>query len=219
MVRRWVVLFICLCYVYNANAQLPVELFAGHRRTTFDLLFFRNIKSKDGKSSPWLFFNRNRLSVDYRMTQTTYLPQFGFTEAISYNSSSLKGFGMVMVVQALNTGLSPKGGFQYAGRAQNISMFTWLVCETWAKPVVDYFLLFRYTPKITDNSRLFVQVESVNAFPANSIRVLSFTQRYRVGISLSRLQFGAGGDFNQSGRKSFSTSSNMGAFFRYEFGL
>jgi hypothetical protein len=64
-----------------ALSQIPVEVFAGHEKTTVDLMFFRFFKNSAGENSRFLFFNRNRASVDYRMTGKSYLPQFGFTEA------------------------------------------------------------------------------------------------------------------------------------------
>ena len=81
----------------TAKAQIPVEIFAGHERTTVDIMFFKYFKNNQGENSRWLFFNRNRASVDYRMTKTSYLPQFGFTEAISYNHEKLKGFAPVIL--------------------------------------------------------------------------------------------------------------------------
>ncbi|MCA6434258.1 MAG: hypothetical protein IM574_11695, partial [Cytophagales bacterium] len=82
-----------------AQAQIPVEIFAGYQKLTIDVMFFKYFKNKQKENSNWLFFNRNRASVDYRMTSKTYLPQFGFTEAISYNHPKLKGFAPVAVVQ------------------------------------------------------------------------------------------------------------------------
>ena len=69
-----------------AMAQIPVEIFAGHKKTTADIMFFKFFKNKDAQNTDWLFFNRNRASIDYDMSSKTNLPQFGFTEAISYNN-------------------------------------------------------------------------------------------------------------------------------------
>jgi hypothetical protein len=201
----------------TAKAQIPVEIFAGHERTTVDIMFFKYFKNNHGENSRWLFFNRNRASVDYRMTKTSYLPQFGFTEAISYNHEKLKGFAPVIVGQILSWGVFPKAGIQYAHISKNMTIFTWLVCETLEKPDLDYFLLFRCTPKLTEKFNLFTQVESVNAFPTVSTENFSFTQRIRLGIQLKTYQFGAGADFNQTGNTTFAKIYNVGGFIRHEF--
>ncbi len=208
---------ILLLFCSIVNAQIPVELFGGHEKTTVDIMFFKYFKNKHGENSRWLFFNRNRASIDYRMTKTTYLPQFGFTEAISYNHEKLKGFAPVVVGQVLSWGVYPKAGIQYAHIGKKITVFSWLVCETLDKPDLDYFLLFRFTPKLTDKINLFTQIESVNTFPTTGIDNLSFSQRFRLGLSIKSYQFGAGLDLNQTGNTTFTNNYNVGGFLRHEF--
>ena len=208
---------ILLVFCSTAKAQIPVEIFGGHEKTTVDIMFFKYFKNKQGENSRWLFFNRNRASIDYRMTKTTFLPQFGFTEAISYNHEKLKGFAPVLVGQVLSWGVYPKAGIQYAHISKNMTVFTWLVCETLEKPDLDYFLLLRYTPKLSEKINLFTQVESVNAFPTVSTDNYSFTQRLRLGLSIKSYQFGAGADFNQTGNSTFAKTYNVGCFIRHEF--
>lgn len=214
---RKAILIILIGFGGNVKAQIPVEFFAGHERTSVDIMFFKYFKNKQSENSRWLFFNRNRASVDYRMTKTSYLPQFGFTEAISYNHRKLKGFAPVVVGQVLSWGVYPKAGIQYAHIRKNMTIFTWLVCETLEKPDLDYFLLYRYTPKLTEKVNLFTQIESVNGFPTVSTENFSFTQRTRLGIQLKTYQFGAGADFNQTGNTSFTKTYNVGGFIRHEF--
>lgn len=214
------ILFVAIAMLFSGSiaiAQIPVEVFAGHERSTIDIMFFKFFKNKNKENTPFLFFNRNRASVDYRMTKTTFLPQFGFTEAISYNHKKLKGFAPVLVLQVLNRGVFPKAGIQYAFIKKDITIFTWLVCETLKNPNLDYFLLFRYTPKISKILNLFTQAESVNAFPTQSNGNFSFTQRARLGLQISTYQFGAGADFTQNGNNSFVKTYNAGGFFRHEF--
>ena len=208
---------ILLVFCSTAMAQIPVEIYGGHEKTTVDIMFFKYFKNNQGENSNWLFFNRNRASIDYRMTKTNFLPQFGFTEAISYNHEKFKGFAPVLVGQVLSWGVYPKAGIQYAHNRKNITVFTWLVCETLEKPDLDYFLLFRYTPKLSEKINLFTQVESVNAFPTASTDNYGFTQRFRLGFSIKSYQFGAGIDFIQMGNNTFTKSYNVGGFIRYKF--
>lgn len=200
-----------------AMAQIPVEVFAGDKKATVDILFFRFIKNKEGHNSNILFFNRNRAGIDYKMTKTTNLPQFGFTEALSYNHEKLKGFALVAVVSILNKGVFPKAGVQYAKTKKSYSLFTWLVSETIKDPNIDFFLLARYSPKLTDKLSLFSQLELVNAFPTAVQNNFSFTQRFRLGLKTGNFQFGAGIDLSELGRKDYTNTINAGGFLRYEF--
>lgn len=200
-----------------AFAQIPVEVFAGDKKATVDIMFFKFVKNKDGQNSKFLFFNRNRVSIDYKMTKTTNLPQFGFTEAISYNHDKLKGFAPVIVVSVLNRGVYPKAGIQFAKIKKDYTIFSWVVSETLKEPNIDFFFLARYTPKLNDKLNLFSQIELVNAFPTVEQNNFSFTQRFRLGLKIKEFQFGAGLDLSQVGRNDFTKSENFGGFLRYEF--
>ncbi|MFZ1529628.1 MAG: hypothetical protein WAT19_12810 [Ferruginibacter sp.] len=200
-----------------AVAQIPVEFFAGHKRATADIMFFKFIKSKAGLNSRVLFFNRNRAGIDYKMTQTTSLPQFGFTEALSYNHEKLKGFAPVVVASILSRGVYPKAGIQFARIKKDYTIFSWVVAETLKTPNIDFFFLSRYTPKLTDKLIFFSQIELVNTFPTTEQNKFSFAQRFRLGLKIKEFQFGAGLDLAQIGRNDFVKTENFGGFLRYEF--
>lgn len=199
------------------KAQIPVEVFGGHKKTTVDVMFFKFFKNRKGENSHVLFFNRNRASIDYRMTERSYLPQFGFTEAVSYNHPKLKGFAPVIVAQVLSWAVYPKAGIQFVYTKKEVTIFTWIVCEMLNSPDLDYFLLFRYTPRLTDRLHLFTQVESVNAFPTSLPGTLNLTQRIRLGLKIKDWQLGAGADINEAGNATYLTTYNLGGFLRHEF--
>lgn len=201
----------------DATAQIPVEVFAGHEKTTVDIMFFKYVNNKQKENSAFLFFNRNRVSMDYDQTATENLPQFGFTEAISYNHASLKGFAPVAVVQILNRGVYPKAGVQYALIRKALTVFSWTVIETTSQPAVDVFLLLRYTPTITDRLQLFTQLESINALATENQGTNNFIQRYRLGLQMNEWQFGLGGDFSQTGSNTYHKINNIGLFLRHVF--
>ncbi len=200
-----------------AMAQIPVEAFSGDKKTTLDIMFFKFTKNAEGQNSKFLFFNRNRASLDYKMTKTTNLPQFGFTEAFSFNLEKLKGFAPVAVVSILNRGVYPKAGIQYVKTKKDLTVFTWIVAETLKNPNVDFFFLGRYTPKLTEKVNLYTQLELVNAFPTINTNNYFFTQRLRVGLKIKAFQIGAAADVSETGRNNFSTTKNTGVFLRYEF--
>ena len=209
--------FASLFFMSGAFAQIPVEIFAGHKKTSFDLMFFKYFKNKEATNSKFLFFNRNRVSIDYKQTTTTYLPTFGFTEAVSYNQPKLKGFAPVVVAQVNNKGIFPKAGIQFFKRENDFTFFSWVVCETLKNPNLDLFILTRYEPKLTEKLNLFTQLELVNAFPTEGNANYNLFQRVRVGLKIKDWQFGAGADFNEFGNQTFTNTNNIGGFLRHEF--
>ena len=199
------------------SQSIPVEVFAGDKKTTLDIMFFKYFKNNEKQNSRFLFFNRNRASIDYKMTETTNLPQFGFTEAISYNTPKLKGFAPVAVVSILNKGVYPKVGIQYVKQKTTFTFFGWMVAETLKDANIDLFILSRFTPKLTDKINLYTQLELLNNFPTTNKNNFNFVQRIRLGLKLKEFQFGAGFDFAENGRKNYTNTTNIGGFLRYEF--
>lgn len=210
-------LLILLFGVSIGRAQIAVEIFGGHQKASFDLMFFKFFKTQADQNSRFLFFSRERALVDYQQTTTSHLPLFGFTEAISYNHPALKGFAPVVVGQILNGGTFAKTGIQYAHVSKTWTVFGWSVVELGPKPDVDVFLMLRYTPPLSEKWQLFSQVELINSLLANKITLLNFTQRLRLGLKKSDWQFGLGSDFSSIGRDLFTTTSNTGIFLRHEF--
>ncbi len=200
-----------------SKAQLPIEFFIGHEMSTIDVTFFVYFKNIQSKNSPFLFFNRTRAAIDYRMTDSTNLPQFSFTQAVSYNKKIFRGVAPVAIIHALNKSLFAKLGFQFAYKTKNKTFFTWFVCQTKTHPSFDYFVLFRYMPKLVGNLNLFIQAESVNTIPTFINNKYSLTERLRLGLGIKSYQFGLGTDLNQTGRVRFSGTYNVGIFLRNEF--
>lgn len=201
----------------NASAQIPVEILLGHEKTSFDLMFFKYMKKHDGSNSRVLFFNRNRASIDYRQTSSTFLPQFGFTEALSYNHPAWKGFAPVLVGQLLNRGVYAKAGLQYARITKNFTFFSWAVAELQKEPNLDFFVLSRYTPALSEHLNLYAQLELVNTFPTVANKTFSLIQRLRLGLKAKDWQYGLGVDLSQNGRDTWANTDNLGLFLRHEF--
>jgi hypothetical protein len=204
-----------------ARAQV-LETFVGHERVTEDVMFFKFFMkpAPPGEApapSDVLFFFRARAAVDYAMAGTSTLPQFGLTSAVSYNPQVLRGFAPVFVVQLFNRGAFAKAGVQYARTSRRTTVFSWVVCETDRRPVVDVFVLARYVHPLTGATGIVLQAESVNGLPTVSAGQYSFTQRVRVGLQLQRWQFGPGLDVTRTGRTTYSTTTNAGLFARYDF--
>lgn len=205
-----------LLFCSDAFSQIPVELMAGNKRSSLDLMFFRYFKNAQGKQEKFLFFSRTRTVVDYTITSNKNLPVFGLTEAISYQHAGLKGFAPVGVVQVFNSGLFPKAGLQYVYTKTNFTFFGWMVCETLGKPNIDFFLLMRYTPILSNKMKMFSQWEGLHVLPTSQNKNYNLTQRVRLGLMFTNIQFGAALDLNYAGRKNFISNFNTGLFIRHE---
>ena len=197
--------------------KLPLELFVGHEKTTVDLTYFRNVKTKEDRNTRWLFFNRDRISVAYEKTGGQYQPKFAMTFAMSYNQHTWKGVAPVAVVTATNHGLHPKLGMQYYTVRKNLVFFVWTIVEAMDDSDMEIFLLARYTPPVGKKLKLYFQGESGSRFPMYDESAFHMFQRTRVGLVTGRLQWGLAADFEQSGYRVFSRGRNIGAFLRYEF--
>lgn len=217
MKRSGIVFGFLMACIQSMQAQLPVEVFSGHQKTSVDLLFFRFIQAKQSQPSRWLFFNRNRASADYAALRARQPVQFGFTEAISYHLPGAKGWAPVLVGQLFNQGVYAKTGVQWSVQKKQWTAFGWAVAEINADPNIDLFLLCRYTPALSSTIRLFTQLELLQNIPTVQQRFFSFTQRIRLGLTFQALQIGAGADCLQTGRHSWEAFSNLGGFLRYEF--
>lgn len=214
-------LFLITAFVLIAGISkaqhVPIEVFGGDKRTTVDVLLAKYVRNKKEVASKFFFFNRNRATVDYKMTTTTNLPQFAFTEAISYDFKGLHGFAPVAVVQLFNRGVYPRAGIRYLKIKSNFTFFGWTVIDLLKKPTVDVFVLTRYTPKLNSKWNLYTQAELINDFPTQHTANMNFTQRLRLGLKTGLVSFGAAADLNETGRGNYTTITNTGAFLRYEF--
>lgn len=187
-----------------------VETYAGDKRIGIDVMWFKNFKNMKEEKSSFLFFSRNRASTDYTYSSSA----FGSTNAISYNLKN--GLGFVTVASFLNTGLTPKAGFQCFKAKGNFMFFGWLVTDLKNNPNIDLFGLFRYQPNLNDKIKLFSQIE---LFPVYNPKyeILNFTQRLRLGVKYQNWVFGPMADFNQLGKTKFVLTYNTGGFIRYDF--
>lgn len=194
---------------YSASAQFA-EVYTGDKRAGVDIMWTKPIKNKDEATTPWLYFSRNRASVDYDNQ-----PLFLSVNAVSYNFKS--GIGLVGVSVFGATGFVEKLGAQFVKRKNDFFMFGWVVAEAKQKGNVDLFGMFRFTPKISETFHLFTQLELSNAFPTVTENNFSLIQRMRLGLKYSKWQFGGMLDLTELGRESYTTTHNTGVFLRHEF--
>lgn len=192
-----------------ASAQ-SVEVYGGHQRTGVDLMWFKNFKNAEEEPSSFLFFSRNRASINEPDASTA----FGSTNAVSYNFKN--GLGIVAVGAFLNAGFTTKTGLQYFKSRGDFMFFGWLVTDLKKQGSIDLFGMFRYQPQIGSQWRLFSQVELFPVFSPQK-GLWNLTERLRLGAWHHDWAAGAMADFNQTGRNDFIQTGNLGIFLRHDF--
>lgn len=201
----------------TAFSQTAFEVFAGNKKASVDVLFFKFFKNNTDENTPWLLFNRSRGIVDYRQTTTRYLPQFGLVNAISYNPKKLNGLAPVATVIISAAGVELKTGIQLYKNIKNFTVFTWLVYDVYENKALDYYTLIRFEPKLTKKFSLFSQLELANTFSTKTGGNNFYTQRIRVGLKTGLWQFGIGADNSQINNSDFLKNNNAGIFIRHIF--
>ncbi len=201
-----------------ARAQ-AVEVFTGNQAVSADVMFFNYFKDRAGEPSPVLLFHRSRALVDYDINTSsrTDLPQFGMTNAVSYNPRAWRGVAPVAAVSITTATVATKVGLQYARVRPTSTVFGWVVSEPHARPAVDVFFLGRCVRPITATVGLFAQLESINGLSTDVTAASSFTVRSRLGIDVARWQFGVGADVRHFTGAASTTTTNIGLFTRHAF--
>ena len=200
---------ILLFFTLTMQAQM-VEYYAGHERTGIDIMWFKNFKNRKDEKTSFLFFSRNRASVDYKNSPTL----FGSTNAVSYNFKN--GWGIVTVASFVNSGFIPKAGIQFNKAKGSFLFFGWLVADLKKEGNVDLFGLFRFQPKINEQWKGLLQLELFPVYNPSST-TWSLTERLRIGAKWKNWGGGLMLDANQTGRTTWSTTNNTGVFIRYDF--
>jgi hypothetical protein len=211
------VLFAALCCAQAVEARgQAVEVFAGHQAATADVLFFEYVPNRTGQPTPWLLFHRSRALVDYDIDTDARrdLPQFGMTNAVSFNPRRWRGLAPVAAVSLTSASAAAKLGVQYARVRPTATVFGWVVVETASQPTVDLFVLARYTRPLTADLGLFSQIETIGIRATADDEASTLTLRSRLGVSMGRWQVGAGADL---GRGPSAASRNLGLFLRHAF--
>ena len=200
------------------KAQIPLEVLAGPKRSSLDLMFFHFLGKDATRPGRFLYFNRNRVSQEYRIGDTLMLPLWGWTGAISYGRTAWKGFAPVLSYQVGSFENALKPGLQYAHQKHETTFFSWLVCDPFRRFPLELFALFRRTFPSDKKLKFYIQAESFHRLQAEAILVSFHTHRLRIGLHFKQSQYGLGFDYHHNwvGRNR-TTVFHPGIFFRTVF--
>ena len=215
---RVFVLGMLVCWAIPIKAQIALEVLAGPQRSSLDLMFFHFLGKAESSKGRLLYFNRNRVAQEYRVGDTLFAPQWGWTGALSYNRSSWKGFAPVLSYQI--SGLEPalKPGIQFAYQHHETTFFSWLVSDPIRQFPVELFALFRKVFPSAKTLKFYLQAESFHRWVSEQASTSFHIHRLRVGLHFHKSQLGLGLDYHHQRVAGQRTSALYpGIFFRTVF--
>ncbi|MFD2033811.1 hypothetical protein ACFSKL_03360 [Belliella marina] len=192
-------------------AQIPVEVFAGHKQAQHGFFLFKDLDSAQKVS----LFSIARFAVDY---EEAFLNSSFVSSQIIYNFN--RNWGISSGGSFSENEFSPTIAisYQYGNERGDFYMNIFPTMIIKDKPEFDLFGLVFYTPKLTDKWSVFSQIIFGSIVNTKFNQHLFSYQQLRLGLGYKKLfQFGLGIDQNIIGSgKAINYSNNAGVFIRKE---
>ena len=175
----------------------------GHEHIFADIQW---LKFMDDKMR-WSVFSRTRATVDYSNQSDLFTGAY-------LNYTSKNGLGASFVGKIAGNGGGADAGLHIFKARDNWMLFG--LASAGLKNELEYswFSIFRFTPKISENIRLYSSLELFHLF-ARENHLVS-VQRIRLGLDYQKFQFGLGANFTEVGRD-WTSQQNVGGFLRRSF--
>lgn len=209
VVRRTAFALLCTFYAaHSAQAQLPAEVFAGHRATDFNFMWFKDLDKKAKIS----LFNFTFFSVDYKdkTRNTSEIYQVG-----TYNLT--EKWGIAAGGRYVKTEFIPQVAvsYQVTTKYLYINLFPAVQYSFQSKAwLYSMFSLAFYEPPINNKWKFYSMLILEPTFSGQQ-HLFSY-QQIRVGLTWDKnFQFGLGLNLDQVGVR-FKNTTNAGVFIRKE---
>ena len=155
----------------------------------------------------WSLFSRTRATVNYE-NQTDF-----FTGAyLNYTTKS--GIGASIVGKIGSAGAGGDAGIHIFKAKENWTLFGLAAVGLKKQLEYSWFSIFRFTPKIGENWKLYTSLELFFLFRQG--QHLFSVQRFRIGLDWKGFQFGIANNLAELGSE-FTTKNNFGGFIRKSF--
>ena len=191
------------------RAQLPVEIFTGHRATNFSSLWSKDIDKK-GKFS---LFNFAFFSSDYkdRSRNTSEIYQIGI-----YHLT--KKLGIATGGRYVNNEFIPQVALSYYATFNNLYLDFFPAIQYSFQSKTFLYSMFSFAffePPINEKWKFFSMLQMEPTFSSEG-HLFSW-QQIRAGLTwVDKFQFGLGLNLDQVGTR-FSNTTNAGVFIRKVF--
>jgi hypothetical protein len=196
--------FFTLITFYSFSQPIPVELMAGNRYATINVV----VDKKFTQSSKLGFFhintiqvdNRNKLYNDFMMEDLLYfepIKHFRLTGGAFYGQP----------------GFIPTIGLQYVRGGKDLFLIIAPRVNLQKDLEYDLVSILQYNPQLNDKIKLYSRLQLLNLF--NSSNNIKSYQWIRLGLEIHGIQFGVAADFDEYGPHP-RVEHNFGLFIRRE---
>lgn len=198
-------------FPFLLKAQNAAEVFVGDKGVAFELLSSNDLDT----AHKWNLFTIARFETKYKKDNPSSpdfytinpLLTYGFTKNFGLSAGGHYEFGKFIPQVGVNvTYFNKKGLF--------LNVFPTVSIED--KPNLELFGIINYSPRISDNWKIYSQIIVVSNFNTKEHNISN--QLIRLGLDYKSFQFGIGGNI-----KEFSSqwlySGNYGVFFRKNFSI
>lgn len=192
-------------------AQVPVEVFAGHKQLQHEFFFFKDLDQEQN----WNLFSMARFGVDYENDKfnTAFI-----SSQLTYNLDDAWGVSGGGIFA--DTDFAPILAISYVYSNEKDDFFlnvfpTWIMKEN---AEYEMFGMVFYTPKLRDKLNLFSQLIFGTTLDHRLREHVFSYQQLRLGVDWAGFaQLGFAMDQNVlGGGESISYSNNLGVFIRKE---
>ena len=202
-VSKIILVLYILCSTRDGVRGQSFELMPGTKRFFIDAQFL-SFFDTDRRLS---LFSRSRATSEYDDNRTDL-----FTGAyLNYTSDIGIGGTVLGRVSTNSSGLD--AGVHYFKSTSTLMIYALASVNINDDVLFSWFSIFRYSPTLHRDVRLFVNIELFSAFGA--IGHLSSVQRIRLGLAKGSYQFG--GSVNLAENRMTATDVNPGIFCRKQF--
>ncbi len=191
---------LCATPIYTQS----VEVMPGTEYFFADVQFFKPLD----KQYRTTFFHRTRVQLDYDN-------QTSFFTAGYFNYTTTSGFGPSLVSRLDNGGGNLDLGVHYYRQGGQATFFGLLSASLTDGGVLSWFSIFRFTPPLTEEWKLYTSVELFTVL--RKADHAASIQRLRLGLSHRSYQFGLAANLLELGNDFTFLDDNYGLFIRKEF--
>lgn len=191
----------CLAFPQKANAGNSAELMAGNRNVTLDLRVSTELVPR------LQLVTAHISSINYN-NEVNY---FGF---ISFGYNVWGGLSVLAQAQAISgVRASPRLGLEYFQQIGDLGIYGEVASIIQESSQIELLANVNYKPKLTENLRLVLGLESATLFSPERGYDFS-TQRLRAGLGVNKFEFGSAINLVET---SENVDYNLGGFVKVNF--
>jgi len=192
------------------SVPIPIELFAGDKAFTFQLLVTKQFAPK----SRFGFFNVTNFSGDYKESQSSeFFSQSLLTAEVWKGISVTAGLSGMGSSDASFMTVRPTAGLQYLFASRNFVVAVLPRFDLTQTYNFETFAVFEYTPGLSKNWGIYSRLQGLYNYNTR-LGFHDMSSIYlRLGVSYKNVQFGLGSNHDFYGPDNYNVN-NVGVFIK-----